>query len=106
MAQIEYDESGATFSYFLLSAYVFLLIPVTYLLWPSSGDAKSGTGQQWHVKLTLYLTQRISLRVVGLVSVRGVFVNYIRRTQRDHVRNGGRELGESMHVIYCVFRGM
>ncbi|XP_065908405.1 translocation protein SEC63 homolog isoform X2 [Dysidea avara] len=40
MAQIEYDESGATFSYFLLSAYVFLLIPVTYLLWPSSSDAK------------------------------------------------------------------
>lgn len=34
MAQIEYDESGATFSYFLLSAYAFLLIPITYLLWP------------------------------------------------------------------------
>lgn len=36
MAQIEYDESGATFSYFLLSAYAFLLIPLTYILWPRS----------------------------------------------------------------------
>ena len=36
MAQIEYDESGATFSYFLLSAYAFLLIPLTYVLWPRS----------------------------------------------------------------------
>ena len=41
MAQIEYDESGATFSYFLLSAYAFLLIPLTYILWPRS-KAKQG----------------------------------------------------------------
>lgn len=41
MAQIEYDESGATFSYFLLSAFAFLLIPLTYILWPR-GTAKQG----------------------------------------------------------------
>ena len=41
MAQIEYDESGATFSYFLLSAFAFLLIPLTYVLWPRR-TAKQG----------------------------------------------------------------
>lgn len=47
MAQIEYDESGATFSYFLLSAYAFLLIPLTYILWPRS-KAKQGSDHDYH----------------------------------------------------------
>jgi len=38
--------------------------------------------------------QRIKRTAAGRVSVKDVFVNYTRRTQRDHVRNGGRELGE------------
>lgn len=40
MAQLEYDESGATFYYFLVSFYLLVLLPVTYLLWPRKGDGE------------------------------------------------------------------
>nr|QCY50107.1 DNAJC23 [Apostichopus japonicus] len=35
MAKFEYDESGGTSLYFLVSFYVLFLIPFTYYLWPS-----------------------------------------------------------------------
>lgn len=34
--QFTYDEKGSTFLYFLLSVFMMILIPVTYLLWPKS----------------------------------------------------------------------
>lgn len=33
--QLEYDEQGSTFYYFLISFYVLFLLPATYFLWPS-----------------------------------------------------------------------
>ncbi|KAJ8026556.1 hypothetical protein HOLleu_31420 [Holothuria leucospilota] len=35
MAKFEYDESGGTSLYFVVSFYVLFLIPFTYILWPS-----------------------------------------------------------------------
>ena len=32
--QLEYDERGATFYYFLVSFYGLILLPATYFLWP------------------------------------------------------------------------
>ena len=32
--EFEYDEKGGTFYYFLLSFLAFILIPITYYLWP------------------------------------------------------------------------
>ena len=37
-AQLEYDESGSTFYYFLISFYGIILLPITYFLWPRRGD--------------------------------------------------------------------
>ena len=34
-AQFEYDESGGTSLYFLVSFYALILFPVTYYVWPS-----------------------------------------------------------------------
>lgn len=43
MAQLEYDQSGATFYYFLVSFYGLVLLLATYFLWPrrseSTGEA-------------------------------------------------------------------
>ena len=33
--QLEYDEQGSTFYYFLISFYGLFLLPATYFLWPS-----------------------------------------------------------------------
>lgn len=33
-AHLEYDDSGSTFYYFLLSFYALVLLPLTYFLWP------------------------------------------------------------------------
>ncbi len=33
-ARLEYDDSGTTFYYFLLSFYALILLPVTYFLYP------------------------------------------------------------------------
>ena len=35
MAQFEYDESGGTSLYFLVSFYALVLFPLTYYIWPS-----------------------------------------------------------------------
>ena len=34
MAKLEYDESGVTFSYFLVFLYGLFLLVATYFLWP------------------------------------------------------------------------
>nr|XP_006821135.1 PREDICTED: translocation protein SEC63 homolog [Saccoglossus kowalevskii] len=34
-AQFTYDESGGAFLYFVVSVYALILIPATYLIWPS-----------------------------------------------------------------------
>lgn len=39
MAKLEYDESGVTFSYFVIFLYGLFLLVATYFLWPS--DRKS-----------------------------------------------------------------
>ena len=33
-AKLEYDDSGTTFYYFLLSFYALILLPITYFLYP------------------------------------------------------------------------
>jgi len=38
MAQLEYDDSGSTFYYFLISFYALVLLPLTYFLWPRRTD--------------------------------------------------------------------
>ncbi len=38
--KFEYDESGATFAYFVLSFYAMIIIPLTYYFWPKK-EAKS-----------------------------------------------------------------
>ena len=39
-AQIEYDESGVTFYYFLVLLYGLFLLVVTYFLWPGRGKGQ------------------------------------------------------------------
>ena len=48
-AQLEYDESGSTFYYFLISFYGIILLPITYFLWPrkDDGKTKSEVGINW-----------------------------------------------------------
>lgn len=53
--KFQYDESGATFFYFLLSFLALLLIPGTYYWWPRK--QKEGNGDQW-------LSPRQSMHVV------------------------------------------
>ena len=43
-AQLEYDESGSTFYYFLISFYGIILLPITYFLWPRKDDGKGEVG--------------------------------------------------------------
>jgi translocation protein SEC63 len=42
--QLEYDEQGSTFYYFLISFYGLFLFPATYFLWPSRKKAAGETG--------------------------------------------------------------
>ena len=44
--QLEYDERGATFYYFLVSFYGLILLPATYFLWPykRKGEFQSNLG--------------------------------------------------------------
>ena len=40
MAKLEYDESGGTFTYFLVLLYGTFLLILTYFLWPGRGRGK------------------------------------------------------------------
>ena len=35
-AQFEYDEVGNTFYYVIVSFYAVILIPLTYIIWPTA----------------------------------------------------------------------
>ncbi|XP_064404076.1 translocation protein SEC63 homolog [Halichondria panicea] len=39
-AKLEYDDSGSTFFYFLISFYLLILLPLTYYLWPKKKTEK------------------------------------------------------------------
>jgi translocation protein SEC63 len=42
--QLEYDEQGSTFYYFLISFYGLVLLPATYFLWPYKKKGESAAG--------------------------------------------------------------
>ena len=44
MAQIEYDDSGSTTFYFILSIYLLVLLPVSYILLPKKKKQKGDGG--------------------------------------------------------------
>ena len=44
MAQIEYDDSGSTTFYFILSIYLLVLLPVSYVLLPKKKKQKGDGG--------------------------------------------------------------
>ena len=44
MAQIEYDDSGSTTFYFILSIYLLVLVPVSYILLPKKKKQKGDGG--------------------------------------------------------------
>jgi preprotein translocase subunit Sec63 len=45
--QLEYDEQGSTFYYFLISFYGLVLLPATYFLWPYKKKGKLETVLVW-----------------------------------------------------------
>lgn len=40
-AKLEYDDSGSTFYYFLVSFYGVFLLIITYFLWPRKPEGRS-----------------------------------------------------------------
>jgi heme/copper-type cytochrome/quinol oxidase subunit 2 len=41
MAQIEFDEGGGTFSYFLVLLYGLFVLILTYVLWPRNTTGRT-----------------------------------------------------------------
>ena len=39
--QLEYDEDGKKFLYFILPVFAFILLPITYWLWPNTEETKT-----------------------------------------------------------------
>lgn len=62
MAQLEYDDSGSTFYYFLISFYALVLLPLTYFLWPRRTDGAFLQMIWWVLNRVMFLLAFLQTR--------------------------------------------
>ena len=79
-AQIEYDDSGSTTFYFILSIYLLVLLPVSYFLLPKKKKQKEDGGY----KGALCIRGQYNHDTVVLVFVQYLNRNAQRRAVPDH----------------------
>lgn len=61
--KFEYDESGSTFFYFVLSFLALILVPATFYYWPR----KKKEGKKYCAYATVFETNNIAIAIILLL---------------------------------------